>query len=75
MTIHARIKNGQVVLPIPLDLPDGTPVTVAPVTNGDTQEDASDTAPKLHERMKSVIGIAKDMPDDSSRNVDCYLYG
>ncbi len=41
--------------------------------------DGSATGPKrqptLHNRLKNVIGKAKDMPPDASVNIDHYLYG
>ncbi|MBL7042670.1 MAG: hypothetical protein ISR77_28805 [Pirellulaceae bacterium] len=31
--------------------------------------------PSLHERLRPVIGSAKGLPPDASKNVDEYLYG
>ncbi len=76
MTIEAYVENGQVILPGPLNLPDGTKVTVQPILSSSGCQPAEDTEDStLYERMKSVIGISKDLPPDASRNVDHYLYG
>jgi hypothetical protein len=66
MPIDAYVENGQIVLSDPLSLPDGTKVSIS------LQEVPSRL---LLDRMKSVIGIAGDMPPDASRNIDHYLYG
>lgn len=75
MTIEAFVENGQVVLPAPLDLPDGTKVRVEPLASDAVQRPAEQQIPTLYERMKPVIGIAENLPPDASRNVDHYLYG
>ncbi len=76
MTIEAHIENGQVVLPSPLPLPDGTRVTVAALpASRQGKQSGEEPAPTLHDRMKSVIGIAEGLPSDASINVDHYLYG
>ena len=76
MTIEAYVENGQIVLPGPLNLPNGTRVTVQAIPSvGDNRPENGAEARTVYERMKSVIGIAKDLPPDASRNVDHYLYG
>jgi hypothetical protein len=76
MTIEAFVENGQIVLPSPLNLPDGTKVRVEPMeTVGEPCGRVDGSASTLYDRMKSVIGIAEDLPLDASRNVDHYLYG
>ena len=74
MTFRGRVQNGVVVFPDPIPVPDGAEVdvTFAP------SKDAASTAriPKtLSERLKNVIGKAKNLPPDTSVNVDHYLYG
>jgi hypothetical protein len=76
MTIEAFVENGQIVLPSPLNLPDGTKVRVEPIEIGRERSGRTGgNAPTLYDRMKPVIGIADDLPSDASRNVDHYLYG
>jgi hypothetical protein len=55
----------------PIPLPDGTVVEVTVASNSIT-EDSTQT---LHDRLKSVIGVVEDMPEDASVNIDHYLYG
>lgn len=76
MTIEAFIENGQIVLPSPINLPDGTKVRVEPMESGAEPGGRVDGgAATLYDRMKSVIGIAEDLPSDAARNVNHYLYG
>ncbi len=56
------------VLDDPNGLADGTEVVVA-------QLDSLEPAPDWAEVLKDVIGTAKGLPSDSSRNHDHYLYG
>jgi hypothetical protein len=73
MTLHGHIENDRVVLDGPTGLPDGTPVivTVAPAPT----EPKDREIPTFYERLKPIIGIAKDLPPDASANIDHYLYG
>lgn len=73
MTIYAQIQNGQVVLPSPLQVPDGTPVRVELATASEEPE-TTPSGLSLLERMQSVVGIAEGLPADAARNVDHYLY-
>ena len=68
MTYRGRIKNGAVILDLPVSLPDGSEVEVRPVPEGEA-------IPTLYERYKDFIGIAEGLPADSSINHDHYLYG
>lgn len=35
----------------------------------------TDEGPSLFERLKDVVGTIDDLPEDSSKNLDHYLYG
>ena len=66
MTYKGRVKNGVIVIEEPVDIPEGTEVSIE-VTEG--------VGPTLAERLASVIGTAKALPDDAAENLDHYLYG
>ena len=66
MGYRGHLKNGIVVIDEPVDLPEGTEVWV---------EAAEGQGPTLADRLASVIGTAKDLPDDAAENLDHYLYG
>jgi predicted DNA-binding antitoxin AbrB/MazE fold protein len=63
----------------PLALPEGTRVHLrVEEENGSEQPAASRSegqAPTLLERLKNVVGSINDLPEDSSTNLDHYLYG
>jgi len=68
MVIHGHIQAGAVVIDGPVDLPDGTRVTIeAKVAEGE--------GPTLAEALKEFIGQAKGLPSDAAKNHDHYLYG
>lgn len=75
MTYQGHVENGTVVLDEGASLPNGVKVTVTLFDF--LQDDGSDdeSGPSLYERLESVIGKAKGLPPDASRNVDHYLYG
>ncbi len=76
MTIEAYVENGQIILPNPLELPNGTKVTVSvegePEVDCDTKEESRGT---INERLKDVIGKAEGLPVDFAENHDHYLHG
>jgi predicted DNA-binding antitoxin AbrB/MazE fold protein len=63
----------------PLALPEGTRVHLrVEEQNGDEASAANKSdneGPTLLERLKNVVGSVDDLPDDSSINLDHYLYG
>lgn len=74
MTIQAYVENGQIVLPEPLKVPNGTKVEV--MVSKSTAEEAAETkTPTLLERLQRSVGSADYLPADASQNVDHYLYG
>jgi hypothetical protein len=66
------VQNGQIVLPQALDLPDGSEVAVEIVQIQPTKE--APRAKSLKDLMQ-FAGTITDLPEDSSVNVDHYLYG
>ncbi len=76
MTIEAYVENGQIVLPSPLKLPNGTKVTVSvegePETGSIAKEEKRRT---INDRLKDVIGKAEGLPADFAENHDHYLHG
>jgi hypothetical protein len=71
MTFKGTVKGGMIVVDPPVALPDGTAVEVtvasAPIPIEPQQS--------LHDVLKPLVGIVDDMPEDSSLNIDHYLYG
>ncbi|MCC6798246.1 MAG: hypothetical protein IT366_24245 [Candidatus Hydrogenedentes bacterium] len=70
MTYRGHIENGVVILDEPLSLPDGTTVSVEPVS---AELEAQYAA--LREGLLRLAGTIDDMPPDMSENLDHYLYG
>ena len=74
MTVEGYIENGQIVLDSLLQLPNGTKVAVS-VQPAATILNSEAELPSLYERMKSVVGKAKGLPEDMAINHDHYLHG
>lgn len=78
MTYRGYVKNGCVRLDGPLDLPDGTAVSVRPLkpARRHSARKTSLRAPTTwgHTLLK-YAGKAKGLPADLARNHDHYLYG
>lgn len=66
MTYRGEVKGGVVVLERGAALPEGTVVSVQPVVESRTSEDALDGMPNL----AAETGVS-----DLATNVDHYLYG
>jgi hypothetical protein len=78
MTLRGKIKNGKVLLDNPKALPDGTEVEVRPVKKPRKAAKTTKTKARprsLADRLRRVIGKAKNLPPDMSVNLDHYLYG
>ena len=71
MTFNGHIEHGRVVFDGPLNLPNGTEVTM--IVSGKTTEARSDV-PSLYERLKPIIGI-EELPPTMRRELDDLLYG
>jgi hypothetical protein len=71
MTLTGRVQDGVIVLDTPGVLPEGVLVRIERV-------EAEEDAPMVEtywEEFGSVIGKVVDLPPDSSKHIDHYLYG
>lgn len=59
--VHLRVEEGQTA-----EGESAAPVEAKPVGG---------EIPTLLERLKDVVGTVDDLPEDSSKNLDHYLYG
>jgi len=78
MTVRGKVKKGKVLLDDPKALPDGTEVEVRPLKKPKRPSRPRKTKPaprSLADRLRSVIGKARNLPPDASVNHDYYLYG
>ncbi len=66
MSITATVENDSIKLPEGVHLPDGTQVSIEPVS---TQRRT------LAERYGSFAGMSDDLPQDLARNLDHYVHG
>lgn len=64
MTYRGHYRNGVIVLDEPVELPEGAEVQIV-----------SEERRSLAERLKDIVGIAPDLPEDMSLNHDHYLHG
>lgn len=74
MTYLGKVRNGQIALDDAVTLPEGAIVSVAVVPQS-SEHSSGDSVPTLYDRLREFVGIVKDMPEDSSVNIDHYLYG
>ena len=74
MTYRGKYKNGTVVLPEGVDIPEGAEVEVTPLP---TTPNGSDERSGLsfYERYREFIGALDGLPKDLAENHDHYLYG
>ena len=72
MAITATIQDGKVVCDSPVSLPNGTVVTLVPLPALPSEPGLT-----LAERLPSLVNSAEelDYPEDSSSQIDHYLYG
>jgi len=76
MTIEAYVENGQIVLPGPLELPNGTKVTVSVSSHSESEGIAKvEKRRTINDRLRDVIGQARGLPADFAENHDHYLHG
>jgi hypothetical protein len=73
MTCRGRVKNGVVVLDDPTALPDGTEVSVRPLTAKAKQGRKRPVT--IRKGLLKLAGKAEGLPPDAARNLDHYLYG
>ena len=67
MSFTGKVKDGVVVLPPGLKLPDGLEVQLI------VPDSAS--SPSFAERYAAYIGAADDLPSDLAENLDLYVHG
>jgi hypothetical protein len=77
MTYRAKVKDGVVVLPGGVKLPDGTEVTVhvppaAPPASGPAKKSFGENMAEL---AKWAEGLGSTLPPDLAENHDHYLHG
>src|SRR5205807_354508 len=81
MTVRGRVMNGKVLLKKARAFPDGTEVEVRRVKKRKpSARKGKSIKPKtpprsLADRLRNVIGKAKNLPPDAAVNHDHYLYG
>ncbi len=78
MTYRGHIERGEVKLDTPLDLPEGTPVTVQParLPQAPRRRRRAPAAPTSWGRLLlKYAGRAEGLPTDLARRHDHYLYG
>lgn len=68
MTYRGHIKNGQITLDEPIELPEGAEVHVNVL-------DASVLPSTVWTKLLDLAGTAKGLPSDMAENHDHYLYG
>jgi hypothetical protein len=64
MSYMGKVAKGKIVLPLGVNLPEGTPVRVEPVPRE-----------TLAKRLKKVIGSVEGLPPDFAENHDHYIHG
>jgi hypothetical protein len=74
MTYQGHIENGKVVFDTPVALPEGTKVEVV-LTSEESAPSANAAKTPTMAAIRKYAGMAKDLPEDASINVDHYLYG
>ena len=68
MSVTGKVKNGVVVLPKEVKLPDGTEVEVTPLRSAEEAEEFT-------EEMLRISRTTKSLPPDLAENHDHYLHG
>ena len=74
MVYQGHVENGAIRLQDSVVLPEGAEVRVEIVAPADQRKSRQGRV-NLYDRLKPLIGAAKDLPPDASVNVDHYLYG
>jgi hypothetical protein len=73
MTLHGQVRGGVIVFDPPAILPEGAEVQVQ-ILPPETENPSADL-PNLYERLKPLVGAAKNLPADFAAQHDHYLYG
>ena len=74
MSYRGHIENGAVVLDEPVDIPDGTVVSLE-VLERPPGERKQDMSVSDYDRLESLIGKAEGLPPDFAANHDHYIHG
>jgi predicted DNA-binding antitoxin AbrB/MazE fold protein len=74
MVYQGHVENGVIQLQDSVVLPEGAEVRVELVPRAEGRE-TGEGGVSLYDRLKPLIGAAKNLPPDASVNVDHYLYG
>ena len=78
MTYRGRVQKGVIVLENADSLPDGTEVTVRPITSKSKKGNRTKGCRQpvtVRKELLKLAGKARDLPADAARNLDHYLYG
>jgi hypothetical protein len=68
MTYRGHIKNGQITLDDPIELPEGVEVNVEIV-------ESCEGEPTIWNKLLELAGTVEGLPTDMAENHDHYLYG
>jgi len=75
MVYRGRVEKGVVVFDEKEPLAEGTEVSVRPVKPRSGRSGKVRKRPSLAERLRPVVGMAENLPEDLAQNHDHYLYG
>ena len=73
MTYRGHVKNGQIALDEPIELPEGAVVNVDLVAV-ETVENCQEQ-PTIWAKLLKLAGMVEGLPSDLAKNHDHYLYG
>jgi hypothetical protein len=73
MTYRGHVKNGQITLDEPVELPEWAAVNVDLVAV-ETAENGQEH-PTIWEKLLKLAGTVEGLPSDLAKNHDHYLYG
>jgi len=74
VTYRGKYKNGTVLLPKGVDIPEGAEVEVTPIGTPPNGRSGNSDA-SFYERYKEFISVLDGLPSDLAENHDHYLYG
>jgi hypothetical protein len=74
MSYRGRIKNGVVVFPFPVSLPEGAEVQVEAVASAPSSDNGATPKP-WSEVFGDVIGSVEGLPTDFAAQHDHYIHG
>jgi len=74
VTYRGKYKNGTVLLPEGVDIPEGAEVEVTPIHTPPNGR-AGDSDASFYERYEEFMSVLDGLPSDLAENHDHYLYG